>query len=268
VRVLQINAETTMFSAAVPIPMVGVLPVNAYLIKGEQPTVIDTNITPERDHFLAALKQEIDLADLRWIVLTHADHDHVGAISQLLAEAPHAHVVTTFATVGILSVSADPIPPDRAFIVRDGGTVDLGDRTLSVMRPPLFDNPGTVAVYDPSQSVLFSADSFGAPLSSEPDALAEDVGTLDADEVRAAQLAWGSFDSPWVHQVETARFAESLARFVTDEPETVLSTHLPPIHGSLDRYVETLTMLPASAPLPLPDQADLEAFLESLVQHT
>jgi flavorubredoxin len=265
-RALQINDETTMFTAAVPIPMVGVLPVNAYLVTSDEPVLIDTGITPERDAFLAELQQRIDLADLRWLVLTHSDHDHVGAVSRLLSEAPHARVVTTFATVGIMSVGADPIPPDRAFVVRDGSTVDIGDRTLSVQRPPLFDNPGTVAVLDPRQSILFSADSFGGPLPSEEHALADDVGSLDADEVRAAQLLWGSFDSPWVHEVEASRFAASLARFVADKPDTVLSTHLPPIRADLERYVETLTMLPSSAPAPLPDQEALEEFMAGLVQ--
>jgi hypothetical protein len=267
-RALQINDETTMFSSAVPIPMIGVLPVNAYLIKGEQPTLVDTNIATERDHFLAALQEQIDPADLRWLVITHADHDHVGAIAQLLAGAPHARVVTTFATVGIMSISDTPIPPERALVVRDGSTVDIGDRTLTLRRPPLFDNPGTVAVFDPKQQIMFSADSFGGPLGSIEDALVEDVGTLDADDVRNAQLVWGNFDSPWVHEVESGRFAESIGEFLADEPATVLSTHLPPIRSGLERYVETLTMLPASNPAPLPDQADLEAFMESLVQHT
>ena len=45
-RALSINAETTMFTSAVPIPIIGVLPVNAYLIRGEQPTLIDAGITP------------------------------------------------------------------------------------------------------------------------------------------------------------------------------------------------------------------------------
>ncbi|HEY7107747.1 MAG TPA: MBL fold metallo-hydrolase [Acidimicrobiia bacterium] len=265
-RALQVNDDTTMFSSAVPIPMVGVLPVNAFLVKGEQPMLIDTGITPARDAFLTVLREHVDLADLRWLVLTHSDHDHVGAVSQLLAEAPHARVVATFATVGIMSVGADPIPPERALVVRDGSTVDVGDRTLSVHRPPLFDNPGTVAVFDPRQGVLFSADAFGGPLPTEEHALAEDVGSLDTDEVRAAQLLWGSFDSPWVHEVEPARFGASVARFVESKPDTVLSTHLPPIRGGLDRYVETLTMIPASAPTPLPDQEALEEFMAGFVQ--
>ena len=46
-RALPINAETTMFTSVVPIPTVGNLPVNSFLIRGEEPTLVDTGITPE-----------------------------------------------------------------------------------------------------------------------------------------------------------------------------------------------------------------------------
>jgi flavorubredoxin len=263
-HVTQINPETTMFTSAVPIPMIGVLPINAYLIRGEQPTLIDTGITPEQAEFDTALRDVIDPADLQWIVLTHADRDHTGSISRLLAQAPNARVVTTFVTVGVMSVGSDPIPPERAFLVRDGSTVDIGDRTLTVKRPPLFDNPGTVAFFDPNQSILFSSDCFGAPFETEDGALADDVAAVPRDQVRSGQLLWGSFDSPWVHYVERARVAENLARFVDDRPDHVLSSHLPPIHGDLDQHVQTLADVPESTPNELPDQEALVAFMAQM----
>lgn len=263
-RALQINPETSMFTSAVPIPTIGVLPVNAYLIRGENPTLIDTGITPERDEFVAALKELIDPADIQWIVVTHADRDHTGALMQLLDAAPNARVVTSFITVGIMSVGAEPIPPERALLIRDGSTVDIGDRTLSAMRPPLFDNPGTLGIFDPKQSVLFSADCFGATFATPEGALAEDVASTSDDDLKSGQLLWGSVDSPWSHFVDDARFADNLARFVQQRPDTVLSTHLPPILGNLDRHVETLKTLPSSTPYVPADQAAFEAFMAQM----
>ena len=256
-----------MFTSAVPIPIIGVLPVNAYLIRGEQPTLIDAGITPEQGEFMAALKELIDPRDLQWIVITHADRDHTGSLMQLLADAPNARVVTSFITVGIMSVGNEPIPPERAFLVRDGSTVDIGDRTLTATRPPLFDNPGTLAFFDPKQSILFSADCFGAPFATPEAALAEDVAEISDDELTPAHLLWGSVDSPWSHFVEEARFADNLAKFVKSDPQTVLSTHLPPIRGDLDRHLKTLMTLPSSAPYVTPDQAALEAFMAEMAQH-
>ena len=90
-RTLQINPETTMFSSAVPIPTIGVLPVNVYLINGAEPTLIDTGITPEEEEFEAALRAVIDPAALRWIVLTHArprPHRIPDAIARRCARRP------------------------------------------------------------------------------------------------------------------------------------------------------------------------------------
>jgi flavorubredoxin len=250
-----------MLTTVVPIPMLGALPVNAYLILGEQPTLIDTGMTPEEDDFVAALKKLMDLRELQWIVITHADRDHTAALGRLLAEAPNARVVTTFITVGMMSIGPAPIPPERAFLVCDGSTVDLGDRMLSAARPPLFDNPGTLAFFDPKQSILFSSDCFGAPFTKPEDALADDVSSISEDELARAQVLWGNVDSPWTHEVEPARFAGTLARFVEQRPATVLSSHLPPIRENLDRHVERLATLPSSQPFDAPDQAALETFM-------
>jgi len=263
-RALPINAETTMFTSVVPIPTIGNLAVNSYLIRGEEPTLIDAGITPEVPEFDVALRDLIDPSEIRWIFVTHPDRDHVGALGRLLTEAPNATVVTSLVTFGLMSVGSEPIPPERAFLVREGSTHDIGDRTLRAVRPPMFDNPGTLAFLDPKQNILFSADCFGAPLTTPEAALAEDVAAIPDDELAAAQLLWGSVDSPWAHFVDEARFAENLKRFVQDRPEKVLGTHLPPIHGDLDRHVETLTKLPSSTPYVTADQAALEAFMAAM----
>src|SRR5688572_8407497 len=103
-RALQINDETTMFTSVVPIPTIGNLAVNSYLIRGEQPTLIDTGITPEVPDWDVALRDLIDPTEIRWIIVTHADRDHVGALTRLLTEAPNATVVASLVTIGVMSV--------------------------------------------------------------------------------------------------------------------------------------------------------------------
>ena len=266
-RALQINDETWMLTSVVPIPMLGNLPVNGYVIKGAEPTLIDTGITPERDDFRVALKEIIDPADLKHIIITHADRDHTGALEQILVEAPNARVITNFITIGIMSIGIDPIPVERAFLVRDGSTVDLGDRTFTVARPPLFDNPSTLAFFDQKQKILFSADCFGALFGTPDGALVEDVNSLPEDEVAQGQLAWGSADTPWAHMVEDKVLGDRLAQFVKDKPEIVLGSHLPPMRGNVDRHVKTMSTLPSTEPLVPPDQAAMEAFMAEMAPH-
>lgn len=75
--------------------------------------------------------------------MTHPDRDHTGGVYDLLEAAPNATVVTTFIGVGILGTER-PLPLDRVHLLNPGQTLDVGDRTLTGFRPPLFDNPATV----------------------------------------------------------------------------------------------------------------------------
>src|SRR6185312_11873119 len=111
------------------------------------------------------LGEAIDPADVRWIWLTHPDRDHTGGIFALLEAAPNARVVTTFSGVGIMSTES-PLPMDRVYLLNPGQTLDVGDRTLTGFRPPLFDNPATVGFFESKSGIFFSSDCFGAPMSS------------------------------------------------------------------------------------------------------
>src|SRR4029453_13560705 len=91
-RSLQVNDETWMLTTVVPIPMVGVLPVNGCVVGGAQPMLVDTGMSLERDDYVAAVQEIIDPSELRWLVVTHSDRDHVGALEQLLALAPRGGV--------------------------------------------------------------------------------------------------------------------------------------------------------------------------------
>ena len=151
-----------------PIPGLGFVPVNAFVIKGSEPILVDTGTMIETADFMPKLRSIIDPADLKWIWLTHTDFDHIGSLHQLLAENPQLRVITTFLGVGIMSLSA-PLPMDRVNFVNPGESVTLGDRTLTAIRPPAFDNPSTTGFYEKKSGAFFSSDCFGALLQAPPD---------------------------------------------------------------------------------------------------
>src|SRR5438552_17352166 len=72
--------HVTVLSDHAEVPGIGFLPVNAFVLHGRQPLVVDTGLAlPDRD-FVADPSKAIDPADVRCIFLTHPDRDHTGAL--------------------------------------------------------------------------------------------------------------------------------------------------------------------------------------------
>jgi glyoxylase-like metal-dependent hydrolase (beta-lactamase superfamily II) len=260
---MQVSSPATdvvALSDAAPIPGLGFLPVNAYVVHAQQPVLVDSGLPASRADFLEALWNQIDPGDLRWIYLTHPDRDHTGSLMEILQAAPAARVVTTFLGLGILSLEY-PIPPDRIFLLNPGQSLDVGDRRLTAFRPPVYDSPATTGCYDEHTGTCFTSDCFGAPLSTAEQALADDIAAVPSDDLVAAQRLWATVDSPWVSGVERNAFRASLQPLRRLDPSVVLCTHLPPAHAAAARLLDTLETAPDADPFMGPDQAALEALL-------
>ncbi|MGA2520343.1 MAG: MBL fold metallo-hydrolase [Acidimicrobiales bacterium] len=243
-----------------PIPGFGMIPVNAFVLHGDEPILVDTGAVVESEAFMATLRSVIDVADLKWIWLTHTDFDHIGTLHQLLDENPTLRIITTFLGVGIMTTTA-PLPMDRVNLLNPGERIVVGQRALVAVKPPVFDNPSTTGFYDETSGALFSSDCFGALLQAIPER-AEDLG---ADELHQGQVFWATIDSPWLHTVDPARFAVQLGRIRELEPSMVLSSHLPAAAGAtLPRLLANLEAVPQAAPFVGPDQAALEQMLATM----
>ncbi|MFF8382344.1 MBL fold metallo-hydrolase [Streptomyces kanasensis] len=256
----KVGRDITVLGDSLPVPGMGFLTVNAFVLHAREPVVVDTGLgLPDRD-FLTRLGSVMDPVDVRWIWLTHPDRDHTGGLFDLLEAAPDARVVTTYIGAGIMSTER-PLPTSRVFLLNPGQSLDVGDRTLYAFRPPLFDNPATVGFYDDRSRTCFSSDCFGGPMPTSELADSGDAGVLDADELEGAQLLWATVDSPWVHIVDRDGFLAGLRPLREMDPETVLSVHLPPAVGITGRMLDTLAKAPATDPFVGPDQEALERML-------
>ncbi len=244
------------------IPALGSLAINAFVLHGSEPVLVDTGTVAGSDEFMSALSSVIDPGDLRWIWLTHTDFDHIGSLATLLDANPHLRVITSFLGVGIMGLSSTPLPMDRVHLVNPGQTVTVGDRRLTAVKPPVYDNPITTGFVDDRTGILFSSDCFGALLSSVPQTAAD----IDTDELRTGQVRWATIDSAWVHHVDSDAFSHALDQLRAIEPTMVCSSHLPPAPGArLDFVVDSLAQAPAAEPFVGPDQAILQAMLAGMV---
>jgi Metallo-beta-lactamase superfamily len=251
--------DVTVLNDYIEVPGLGFLPVNAFVLHAEQPVVIDSGLSTADRDFVSALAEVLDPADVRWLWITHPDRDHTGGMWRLLDAAPAARLVTTFLGAGIMSCEWT-IPLDRVFFLNPGQALDVGDRRLQAFRPPLFDNPSTTGFLDDRTGGLFSSDCFGAVMPSEELATSADVRAA-GDQVRDLQLLWASVDSPWVHQVDPAKFRATVDPIRAMGASAVFSTHLPPVSQPDDRLFETALLAPETRPFVGPDQAALEALL-------
>jgi flavorubredoxin len=242
-----------------PVPGIGFLPVNAFVIKAQEPVLIDTGMGIDGEGFMNALKSIINPQDLRWVWLTHDDADHTGNIQKVLEAAPSARLAAN--SLAVLRMStAWPVPMPRVYWLNPGDRIDVGDRMLTAIRPPLFDNPTTVGVYDNRSEVFFSADCFGALLLS-PAQNADDVSQRDLAQ---GMITWACADSPWAHMVGSTLFSKSLDRIRQMAPKMILSAHLPPARGKTEQLLELLAKVPTSTPFVTPNQTALEQILAQM----
>ncbi|MEN6545317.1 MAG: MBL fold metallo-hydrolase [Armatimonadia bacterium] len=262
VQAYSVAADIDVLSMYFPIPGFNNLPINAFVLKAQEPILVDTGGFLEGSgadstaSFMTALRSVIEPADLKWIWLTHADMDHVGCVHQILEEAPQVKVATTFLTMGRMSVYR-PLPIDRVYLLNPGQSLDLGDRTLTSVKPPTFDAADTAGAYDSKSRAFFSADCFGALLLGP----AQTAADVPPEELEQGHLLWSTIDAPWLHSVDRTIFAASLDKVRQMDPELILSSHLPPARGMTEQLLSTLAAVPGAKPFVGPDQEALQQML-------
>jgi hypothetical protein len=251
--------ETYVLPTFLPIPGAGVLPVNAYLIRGEQPVLVDTGLGIEQPDFLANLESLIDPREIRWVWLTHDDADHTGSIQRVLEVAPQARLAT-HALSALRQMTVWPVPLDRVYAMAPGDTLDVGDRKLHAVRPVTFDNPMSLGIFDDRTSTLFSVDSFGAVLPG-PSEYAHDY---DRTALAQGMIAWATIDSPWVHVADQGRFDQTIERVRSLAPRHILSAHLPPAVDATEQFLGVVSSVPSAEPAVSPNHAMFQQMLAAM----
>jgi len=183
----QAMPDIEVLPAHFPIPGAGFLPVNAFVIKAKEPVLVDTGTGIDSEEFMKTLRSVIDPRNLKWVWLTHDDADHTGNLQKILEAAPNARLAAY--SLAVLRMStAWPVPMDRVYWLNPGDSINVGDRKLTAVRPPLFDNPTTIGIYDDKSEAFFSADCFGAIIQL-PAQSTDDVAEGDEETGEGGQVA-------------------------------------------------------------------------------
>ena len=231
----------------------GVLPVNAYLVLGRGPLLVDTGLADEGEELLKSVRSLVDPEDLSGVFLTHEDADHAGNLLRFMEAAPNARLITNYVTVTKLLESTS-VPLDRVVVVNPGQRVPGVDGNLVAIRPPVYDAPGTVGLYDGDTGAMFTVDAFGTYLPE----MVEEVWDAGESEVMAGLFDFNRFNHPWVALADPARFLKELEDLRRLRPALLLSSHGVPTRHRIDSLFDAMARLPAMEPLVPPDQARFE----------
>lgn len=253
----RVAADTWVIPELVPAEPGTVVPLNSMVITGSEPIIVDTGNELSRREWLDAAFSLVDPIDVKWVFLSHDDHDHSGNLTTVLDLCPNATLVTTFFTVERTSRAME-LPLHRMRWINSGERFDAGDRTLVALRPPVFDSPVTRGLFDTKTGVYWAVDTFASLL---PEHLTE-VDDIPHDLWSETLLQFNRMISPWHALVDQAKWDAYVDRVEALGATTIASGHSAALRG--ERLAEAFRMIRSIPSLPeaeLPVQTDLEALL-------
>lgn len=138
---------------------------NSYFINAEKKAIIEVAKEKFSETYLDKLRSVTRPEEISYIILDHTEPDHSGSLGILLKLAPDATVVGSGNAIRYLEEIINI--PFRSLVVKDGDTLDLGNKKLRFISAPNLHWPDTIFTYLEQDKILFTCDSFGAHYCSE-----------------------------------------------------------------------------------------------------
>jgi flavorubredoxin len=210
-----------------------------FLIRDEQPTLVETSYRRVFDEVMEAVATVIDPSTLRHIVIPHFEGDECGGLNHFLEAAPNALPVCS-------PVGANTSIPD--FSIRDPlrvdeeTTLDLGQHKLRFLVTPYVHAWDSMLAYDETTGTLFSSDLFLQP-GTGPALTDRDI----SEEMVAYTRAVGLFPSQ-------AHLVAALDKIDALQPVTLACHHGTVKAGQIPAYLRAfrehnVTGLPPADPV-------------------
>lgn len=145
---------------------------NSYFINAEKKALIEVAKEKFSKTYFKKLRSVTDPAEISYIILDHTEPDHSGSLKLLLEIAPMATVVGSGNAIRYLEDIVNV--PFKSLVIKDGDTLDLGNKTLRFIAAPNLHWPDSIYTYLAEERILFTCDSFGAhycsyEMSDDPD---------------------------------------------------------------------------------------------------
>ena len=148
-----------LFDALIPLPQG--TSYNSYLVRGMSKTALIDTVNPGFEtQFLDNIAQIMDVKDIDYLIMNHAEPDHAGAIPFIM-DRSKAILVTTEKGAKMAKLQFN-VTDARIKVVKDKDTLSLEGKTLQFFEAPWLHWPETMFTYLIEDKILFPCDFFGS----------------------------------------------------------------------------------------------------------
>lgn len=135
---------------------------NSYVVFGSEKVVVTDSVDARFvDEWLGNLEAALAGRTPGYLVVHHMEPDHSAGIAAFAERYPEAQIVASAMAFKMMAAYFGTDFADRRVIVKEGSTLELGDRSLTFVGAPNVHWPEVMFSYVPEDKVLFSADGFG-----------------------------------------------------------------------------------------------------------
>lgn len=134
---------------------------NSYVIMDEKIAVMDTVDAHFTHEWLDNIAEVLGSRKPDYLVVQHMEPDHSANVLNFVKTYPETTVVANVKTFNMMKQFFGTDFEENRVVVPDGGTLSLGQHTLTFVFAPMVHWPEVMVTYDSLDKLLFSADGFG-----------------------------------------------------------------------------------------------------------
>ena len=135
---------------------------NSYVVFGSEKVAVTDSVDARFvDEWLGSLEAALAGRTPDYLVVHHMEPDHSAGIAAFAERYPEAQIVASAMAFKMMAAYFGADFADRRVIVKEGSTLELGDRSLTFVGAPNVHWPEVMFSYVPEDKALFSADGFG-----------------------------------------------------------------------------------------------------------
>lgn len=133
---------------------------NSYLLLDEKTVLLDTVDWSICKEFIENIEYVLKDRPLDYMVINHMEPDHAACIGEIAVRYPEVKIIGNKKTFDFMKQFGFEVN-ENAIEVKDGDTISFGQHEFVFISAPMVHWPETMASFDKTNGVLFSADAFG-----------------------------------------------------------------------------------------------------------